>query len=212
LGLALSDNSRTPNLLFTFKDKEEQAAVAHINRSIFWVFMSVVLILMSVFVWQEYSSRQKKAELSRLTQELAQYVPAVDQSSIMQLAARVKNQQSILREKANEYLGMAVLSELSALTPPNIRLISISADLGWMAEPQAKDTVTPGQSKSVAKSLVIDGIVKGDSQTFEASLARFLMKLESSPIFINPAIHSNAPETYHEIGEAFHFVLKMGLI
>jgi Tfp pilus assembly PilM family ATPase len=211
LGLALSDNSRTPNLLFTFKDKEEQAAVARINRSIFWVFLSVVLILMGVFVWQEYCSRQKKAELSRLTQELAQYVPAMDQNSIMRLAGQVKNQQSILKEKANEYVGIAVLSELSALTPPNIRLIGISADLGWKAEPPAKDT-GPGQSKSVSKSLVIDGIVQGDSQTFEASLARFLMKLESSPLFTNPAIHSNVLETYQEVGEVFHFILKMGLI
>ena len=213
LGLALSNNSRTPNLLFTFKDKEEQAAVARINRSIFWVFMSVVLILMSVFVWQEVNSRKKKAELFRLTQELAQYTPAADQTSIMQLAAQVKNQQSILKEKANEYLGVAVLSELSALTPPNIRLMGISTDLGWkQPEVQAKDTETPGQSKTVAKSLVIDGIVQGDSQTFEASLARFLMKLGSSPIFINPTIHSNALETYQEVGEVFHFVLKMGLI
>jgi Tfp pilus assembly PilM family ATPase len=213
LGLALSDNSRTPNLLFTFKDKEEQAAVSRINRSIFWVFLSVVLVLMTIFLWQEYSNRQKKAELSRLTNELAQYTPAADQSSIMQLAARVKNQQSILKEKASEYVGIAVLSELSALTPPNIRLISITADLGLtQPEPQTKGTGTPGQSKSVARSLVIDGIVRGDSQTFEASLARFLMRLGSSPIFINPTIHSTVLETYQEVGEVFHFVLKMGLV
>jgi hypothetical protein len=47
---------------------------------------------------------------------------------------------------------------------------------------------------------------------FEASLARFLMQLGSSPMFVNPTIHSNALETYQDIGEAFHFVLTMGLV
>jgi Tfp pilus assembly PilM family ATPase len=213
LGLALSDSSRTPNLLFTFKDKEEHAAVSRINRSIFRTFLCVVLVLMSVFLWQEYSNRQKKAELARLNRELAQYSPIVDQNLITEIAARVKKQEKVLKEKASEYVGIAVLSELAALTPPNIRLIGITADLGWkQPEPQAKDTGVPGQSKNVTRSLVIDGLVQGDSQAFEASLARFLMKLGSSPIFVNPTIHSNALETYQELGEVLHFVLKMGLV
>jgi Tfp pilus assembly PilM family ATPase len=211
LGLALSDNSRTPNLLYTFKDKEEEAAVARINRSIFLVFISVVLILLGVFLLQELSSRQKKAEIVQLQQELAHYTPAVDQNAIMQLASRVKSQQQMLKEKAGEYVGIAVLSELAALTPPNIRLISIGADLGAIPAPLVKDT-NPAQNKGVSKSLVIDGIVQGDSKSLEAALATYLMRLGSSPIFVNPAIHSSTLETYQEVGEVLHFILKMGLI
>jgi type IV pilus assembly protein PilM len=211
LGLALSDNSRTPNLLFTFHDKEREAAVARINRSIFVVFMSIILILVGVYVWQEYLSRQKTAEISKLRQELAQFSPAVDQNLLMQLAARVKSQEQGLKEKARKVLGIAVVSELSALTPANIKLSSITVDLGGIPEPQTKEA-TPGQTKNVSRSLVIDGIVQGESQTLEASLARYLMKLGASPMFINPNVHSSTLETYQEVGEVLHFILKMGLI
>ena len=211
LGLALSDNSRTPNLLFTFDDKEREASVARINRSIFVVFMSVALILVGFYLWQEYLSRQKNAEISKLNQELAQYSPAVDQNLVMQLASKVKSQEQVLKEKAKKVLGTAVVSELSTLTPANIKLSSIMVDLGGIPEAQTKD-VTPGQIKSVSKTLVIDGIVQGESQTLDASLARYLMKLGASPIFINPTVHSSTLETYQEVGEVLHFILRIGLL
>jgi hypothetical protein len=146
-----------------------------------------------------------------LQEELAQYNPQVNQNLIMQIAAKVKSEQLILRGEAEELLGIAVLSELSALTPDNIRLVSITADLGRVPEAPGKDG-NSGQKKNVPKSLVIDGIVQGDSQTVEASLARYLMRLGSSPVFVNPAVHSSNLEAYQEVGEVLHFVLKMGLI
>jgi type IV pilus assembly protein PilM len=210
LGLALSDNSRTPNLLFTFNDKEREAAVVRINRSIFVGFMSVILILVGFYLWQGHLSRQKNAEVSILRLELAQYSPAVDQNLVMQLASKVKSQEIVLKEKAKKVLGIAVMSELSALTPVNIKLSSIVLDLGGISEVQTKD-VTPGKIKSVSKTLVIDGIVQGESQILEASLARYLMKLGASPMFINPTVHSSTLETYQEIGEVLHFILKTEL-
>jgi len=211
VGLALSDNTRTPNLLFTFGDKEKQAAIARINRSIFVVFMSIMSILAGYFFWQEHVSSQKQKEISRLQQELALYSPLVDQNLITQTAAKVKSEQRLFKETANEYLGIAVLSELAALTPENIGLISITADLGRPPEVPAKD-VNPGQKKSISKTLVIDGIVMGDTQTLEASLARYLMRLGSSPVFVNPAVHTSNLETFQEVGEALHFILRMGLV
>ncbi len=211
LGFALSDNSRTPNLLFTFNDKEREAAVARINRSIFSVFMSVVLILVGFYLWQEYLSRQKNAEISALRLELAQYSPTLDQNLVMKLASKVKSQEQTLKEKAKESLGIAVVSELSVLTPANIKLSSIMVDLGGIPEVQTKD-VTPGQIKSVSKTLVIDGIVQGETQTLDASLARYLMKLGASPMFINPTVHSSTLETYQEVGEVLHFILKINLL
>jgi hypothetical protein len=211
LGLALSGNLQTPNLLFTFDDKEKQTLIDRINRSVFTVFMSIVLILGGYFFWQEYLNGQKRNEMSQLQQQLAQYNPLVDQNLFMQTAAKVKSEQQILKAGAKEYLGIAVLSELSALTPGNIRLINITADLGRISEAQVKDG-PPVQKKSVSKSLVIDGVVQGDGQILEASLARYLMKLGSSPMFVNPTVHSSTFESYQEIGEALHFVLKMGLL
>ena len=135
----------------------------------------------------------------------------MDQNLVMQLVSKVKSQEQLLKEKAKKILGIAVVSELSALTPANIKLSSIMVDLGGIPEAQTKD-VTPGQIKSVSKTLVIDGIVQGESQTLDASLARYLMKLGASPMFINPTVHSSTLETYQEVGEVLHFILRIGLL
>jgi Tfp pilus assembly PilM family ATPase len=211
LGLALSSNARTPNLLFTFDDKEKQAAIARINRSIFIIFMAIMLALTGVYVWQEYSSSQNGAAISKLKEELARYTPAAERSVLVQIAAKVKNKEQMLKGQANEVLGIAVLSELAVLTPPNVRLVGVTVDLGGIPEPQAK-AATPAQPKTLSKSLVIDGIVRGDSQTLEASLVRYVMRLGASPIFINPTVHSSSLETYQGLGEVLHFILKMGLV
>ena len=39
LGLAFSNNDHTPNLLFTYKDKEREASVIRINRAVFAAFI-----------------------------------------------------------------------------------------------------------------------------------------------------------------------------
>jgi len=117
----------------------------------------------------------------------------------------------VLKEKAKKVLGIAVVSELSSLTPANIKLSGITVDLGGIPEVQTKDGA-PVPMKSVPnKTLVIDGIVQGESQTLDASLARYLMKLGASPMFINPTVHSSTLETYQEVGEVLHIILKIGL-
>jgi hypothetical protein len=83
--------------------------------------------------------------------------------------------------------------------------------LGGIPETQPKETKSGQQNKVVSKSLVLDGIVRGEGQNLESSLARYLLKLGSSPMFINPTIHSSSYETYQDIGEVLHFVLKIGL-
>ena len=41
LGLALSDNERTPNLMLTYKDKEREVSIKRINRAVFAAFIAV---------------------------------------------------------------------------------------------------------------------------------------------------------------------------
>jgi hypothetical protein len=211
LSAALSDNSRTPNLLCTFDEKERRAAVARLNRTMFWIFMSVFLILGAVFLWQEHIRSQKTAALSQLRQELAHYTPLVDHDTVTQMVSRAKEEQRLLKGKAEKYLGVAVLSELSARTPEPIRLIGVTAALGGIPPAPATD-IGPGQIKGISKSLVIDGIIQADSLTAEATLAHYLMKLGSSPMFLDPSIHVSARETYPGVGEVLHFIIRMGLV
>ena len=98
---------------------------------------------------------------------------------------------------------MAVLAELSLLTPPNIRLLSFTAKVGPI--PEAKN-------KEAKNDLVLEGMVFGDQQKLEGSLATYLLRMESSPLFSQAGIHKKSSFELHEGRKALHFMVRMVLI
>ena len=217
LGLALCDDSRTPNLLFTYKAREEKAAVLRLNRGIFLVFAAVMSVLLVLFGWLEHMAGVKRAELASLRQTLEQYSPFPDQNLIAQMVVKAKKRQQELKEWTGNFAGLAVIGELTRLTPQNIRLVSVNAGFGTKSEekpvPPGKQPAAEDKEKNrnTGRTLVVDGIVRGERQTLEAALAGYLMKLGASPLFTNPSVHSSNLETYQEEGEVLHFVLHMGI-
>lgn len=221
-GLALSDISRTPNVLFTFDKKEERESVKRVNRGILTAFLGVMATLLGVFFWMGHVAAVKNAEVARLQNALAQYVPVVDPNMLLMFAGNVKKQQQLLKQKSHNTLGLAVLGELSTLTPDNIRLLSITADFGAMAAkgpktptqgPSPAPPPSPGQKDpTTAKGLVLDGIVKGERQMLESALARYLLKLGTSPLFVNPSVHTSTMESNSTEGEILHFTIKLGVV
>ncbi len=68
------------------------------------------------------------------------------------------------------------------------------------------------QKKDAAKARVeeitVEGLILGERQMFETSLAGYTMALEASPLFKQVAIQKNSVEPYLK-GEALHFILNM---
>jgi hypothetical protein len=77
---------------------------------------------------------------------------------------------------------MAVIGELSRLTPPNIRLLNLEATLLKK---------TDGKEETPSSDLVLEGIASGESRKLEGALATYLLRLEGSPLFRQPG----KPET-----------------
>ncbi|MBW2170131.1 MAG: hypothetical protein JRG69_12905 [Deltaproteobacteria bacterium] len=69
VGMALSNNSHTPNLLFTFEDKERMASVKRINMGIFVVFFIIMSICLGFFMWQGYEKGKKEIRVAELQHE-----------------------------------------------------------------------------------------------------------------------------------------------
>ena len=209
LGLALSDNKYTPNLLFRFKDKEKLASTLQITNTVFAFLILVALICGSVVFYQTRIINQKKAAIVKLEERLLQYKPGADQSIISRMADSLKQQQRIGKTYSERYLGMAVISELSSLTPANIRLINLKANLGSVApdeEPPKKDKKEAG--KNEVKKLVLEGLVFGGHSTLESSLAGFIMNLKESPMFRQISIQKNSIEPLGK-GDILHFIIEI---
>jgi Tfp pilus assembly PilM family ATPase len=218
VGLALSDNVRTPNLIFTYSDKEELAKIAQTNRGIFIAFVAILLALTGVFFWQARLAGQKEDQLTRLQGELDMYNPQPNQNTIAALAGKVIAQRRALVEPNSRLLGTAVIGELVSLTPPNVRLISAKADLGSKPDEgdiksaSAKETKEPaGVKKQVKKGLVVEGIVTGNRDAQESALAGYLLKLSASRLLVHPVVSSQTTESYPDYGEVLKFSMQIGL-
>jgi Tfp pilus assembly PilM family ATPase len=207
MGLALSDNHHTPNLMFTYKDKEREASIVRINRAVFAAFMLSVLICAGVFIFQNHTISQKKETLARIEKQIANLGPPVDQNRLLQMAAKVAQRRQLSRSYAERYLGMVLIGELAALTPANIRFIDLKINLGPVqtgdASRQTKDA-----PKARVEEVMVEGLILGERQLFETSLVSYVMVLEASPLFRQVTIQKNTVEAYIK-GEALHFTLIM---
>jgi hypothetical protein len=91
---------------------------------------------------------------------------------------------------------MVVISEIAALTPANIRLVSL------------KENLAPPVAAKGAEEITLEGLVIGDRQNFENALAGYVLLLETSPIFRQVTIQKNTVGPFMK-GQALHFILNM---
>jgi len=221
VGLALSDNTRTPNLLFTYKEKEKMATVSRVNRVILFSMAAIIISGLTVFAWQERIASKKKATISDLNQQLSSLNLMVDTKLILQMAAKDREERRLKKEYGERYLGMAVLSELSALTPENVRFLKIKTSLGkpeGKAAPAAKGAekgaAAAKQAEAAAKTLEIDGIVTGERSMLEGYLSSYVLRLKGSPLVKEATVQKSVVEALQQNkaeGEVLHFVLNIKL-
>jgi len=216
LGLALSDNVRTPNLIFTYKDKEKAAGINRTNRAILSAFILLALICTSIFVYQTAAISSKKADIAGLETQLAQLGPAIDRDKLQKMVVRINERRQLSKVYADRYLGMVLISELAALTPANIRFLNLKMNLGPAsavalagdAKPTATAPPAAGAANARLEEVTLEGLVLGDRQALESSLAGFSLILEASPLIRQVIIQKNTVVPYLK-GEALHFILNM---
>ncbi len=187
---ALSSNAITPNFIFTYEDKDRLIRVDRINRLVFGAFLIMMVLCIGFYQWQGYTIVQKEVRVNQLQQQLYKYIPRVDQNSIQRLVAQIKSRKKTLKSHGEKYLGLSVISELSNLTPTDIQLLSLSADLPRVLKGKKEE--------NVKKTLILEGIVNGNRKTFESILARYMLKLNSSLIFNKPSITERSLEIFDD--------------
>jgi type IV pilus assembly protein PilM len=208
LGLAMSDNALTPNLIFTSRDKEKQAGVALVNRIIFATFFVLALICAAVLAYQGIGISQKKDGIARLEAQLAQLGPAIDRDQLTKLTDKINERRKLSKVYAERYLGMVLISEIAALTPANIRLISLKENLAPPAAAAAKPAAGSPAAATGTEEVTLEGLVIGDRQNFENALAGYVLLLETSPIFRQVTIQKNTVGPFMK-GQALHFIINM---
>ncbi|MBW1820342.1 MAG: hypothetical protein JRI92_01045 [Deltaproteobacteria bacterium] len=201
-GIAISNNSMTPNFLFTYKDKKKVANIAFINKILYAVFALVMILCVGFYFYQGNTIREKKDQVAMLKLEMSSFKSNVDQVAILKLVEEAKRNNEAFKEYGRKYLVIAALSEIADLTPANIRLLSISAQLE--APPGAKE-------ENPERSIVIGGIILGNRMALESILARYLIALKGSPIFDQPVISEKTLGFFNN-NEVLQFTTHLKLI
>ena len=212
MGMALADNSRTPNFLFTYKDKRKAARNQRINRMVFATFLLLMAGCVGLSFWQERIIRDKEAKKQQLTYHLEQYNLRVDKNLILKLVEQIRQKNNSDQAIGNKYMNLAVISEVVDLTPPNVRLMGISTRLGPLpAKQQSENGKKKKTAEASSRILILEGIVQGDRLTLESALAGYLLELKNSPLFDQPNINSKSFE-FSGNNEVLRFKAQLNLI
>ncbi len=185
MGMALSNNSITPNFLYTHKEKMKYARSVLIDRITVACFVAMMSFCIGYFLFLGHNVDKKYREIANLEHQLEGFDTIVNQEIILKLVDQAKLKNEAYGKYSKKYLGIAVLSEISNLTPVNIRLLSITAALGKkMKNTDGKG----GKTRKDEKFLLFEGIISGEQTSLEASLAGYLISLRSSLLFEQPVI------------------------
>jgi Tfp pilus assembly PilM family ATPase len=209
------------NLLYTYKQKEEEDRVAGLNRMVALCWLGVAVMMLGVLVWQQTQAYWKRQELSALERRLSEYRPLVDMPLLLGTSSKVRQSVDNMRRFGARNLASAVLRDITDLTPENVRIFSISLDLGTPDEqpqgPQAgqDDKSKQGQQRPAAKpgvraeldTLSLEGYVKGDSQILESLLSAYLVRLRTSPLLGEPSVTKRSLETTSAGEDVLRFTL-----
>jgi type IV pilus assembly protein PilM len=201
IGLALSNNTRTPNVLFTHQDRDRQEDVRRINLRILTGCMLCLIAFIGLFSWQERHLDAKREQIDKLNQKLMAINPPAEKEILLALYSQNSKKRQAYHEIAQRYAPVAVLKELSQITPANIRLINVEA-----AFSQGKTTKTPE-----AGGIFIEGIVFGEKSGNENVLTSYLLSLKNSPVFGKPSVQNKRVE-YYNAQEVLRFRAKLELI
>jgi Tfp pilus assembly PilM family ATPase len=202
IGMALSSNSQTPNFLFTYKEKDKDARSRFINKITMVAAFILLGLCIGLYGWQNHIIDQKLFEISRLQSKLSSFQIPVDQKAILNLVDKNKEKNTEFREFSRKYLGMVVLTEISNITPSNVRLNSIYVLLD-------SDSAKGGKT-SASKNLILEGIILGEPTTLEATLAGYLIQLSGSPLFTQPVINQKEPGLFMD-KEVLRFTAQLKL-
>jgi hypothetical protein len=100
-------------------------------------------------------------------------------------------------------LGLAVIGEISALTPENIKLINIRINTSTGS---GQDKVE--SKEKIEDTVMIEGVVLGDRNILDSLLAQYVMKLENSPMLKQVTLQKNTMIPFKK-NEILHFTLSV---
>lgn len=198
LGLSFSDNSHTPNALFTYKDKNREESVKQINRGIFAAFAAMMVICLAVLIYQVIEAGNLSSSLKTLNKELTTLDPNLAPEKMAVLREKVRVKKELSRLYAQRHLGMATIGDISMLTPDNIHLLKLKISTGKTPPKE----ITDKTAKEVSEDMILEGVLYGDRKMLD----QYVAKLENSLILSQVSVQKSNTATVKKV-EVLYFTI-----
>lgn len=174
-GLALSNESYTPNFLHTFKDRQRDQFHQRVNVRIFVFFFILAAVLGGFYAQQRSALTHLRTEKNRAESRLQAERPLLTAADLQNRIASLRHDLKQLEQQIDRQQAIALLATLSELTPETVRLESISASF---VPPPA------GKSKTAASPWIrLVGAFHGNPAILETELSSYVRTLEASTLF-----------------------------
>lgn len=229
LAAACSQPGRGINLLDTYAARTAREAKRAASSRVLLGLAGCMALLGCAGVFLDRANHGKLAQIAQIQRSMAALGPAMDENAIRARAEGFRQRQRALGEAANRLLAPAALAEIASCAPENVRILSFTAEYpqpaGGATQPgQPGQPGKPGQSpaapkpapgaKAPAKSngvISIEGVVSGDRAEFDAGLARFILALQSSPMFFMPVVNESGLKDLSDGGQVLAFSMQLGV-
>lgn len=204
LGLALSSQSRTLNLLYTKEDQKEKKKYLYANYAV----LAVVGILLAAgigwYVWLSSIVTGKESRVAELERLIEEGVPATSES-VMAMVEKLRQDRRRASELRDRYLAAAVFGTIATVTPEEIKLIDVRSQLDKASRDSQKRN-----GETISGTMMIDGFVIGPTDRLDADLIAYVMKIQALPIFERVVINAKVPEVM-ERSEVLRFTLTASM-
>ncbi len=185
-GVALSDDAHTPNLLHTYV-KRDRESLRRRTRS--WATAGVGLLLLAFALSFGYllrSNAEYACALRDIQAQASAYMPGLTRETITLLMASLEERHLQFRGVARNCRPIAVLNELAAVTPEDVRLGRIEIVL---ESPVDRERGAGARERRVQ----IEGQIRGVREQQESKLASYVIQLEDTRMFERVALMRSGP-------------------
>ncbi len=185
-GVALSDDTHTPNLLHTYVRRDREARLRR-TRSLVTAGGGFVLVaFLALYALLAHSNQNRANELAMLRAKSEQYMFGLQPETIAQLMTDLEVRHARLREVAHNCRAIATLNQVAAMTPPDIRLARIEIATDLLRE---RDRPAGHASPQV----IMAGLVRGAPDRQESKLASYVIQLEDARLFAQVRVVRSLP-------------------
>jgi len=205
MGLSFSRNQITPNLIFTYKQKNKEISIKRMNRGIIAAFAAALIVCIATIVYQGVDAFALNKQKVNLKREIALFNPLISKDSVTKLADEVKMQRKISRQYAQRYVGMAVIGEVATLTPENIRLNNLKIVTSPISVVKEKTDKTA--KEETTEGVTLEGIITGERNMLDSYLAQYIMKLNNSPMLHQVSVLKNSIVNFKK-NDVLHFTMS----